>query len=293
MKNCFKSMLLSFCLIMVPVVEVVAKQIEVGVLANRGVSEAIKRWIGLGNYLSNELGVRVKIRTLRLSNVIPAAKDKTVDFILANPVQTLIMREKYAIKPLATLHKKSGTQFAGVIVSKKGSGITKGEHLKGKKVISMKHRVAAGGYLFQAYHLHQSGIEVHKDFATFGAGSKQDFLVMLVKNGQYDAAFIRTGILESMSKAGKISMDDFEIVDKKNDSGISLVHSTALYPEWFFSAISTTSDDLGAKMQAALLKISPASKVAKDAKINGFVKPLSLDGLKYAMKTLKLPPFDK
>lgn len=282
-----------FCFLVISCVRMSAAEIKLGINAHRGALNVMKQWSEFGKYLSSEFGQTVKIVPLGLPDVLSAAQNGTVDFLFCQPLQTVAIQEKYGVIPLVTLNTKSGSQFAGVIVARKGSGITKGTDLKGKKVISMKHKIAAGAYLFQAYHLYKQGIDVHQDFATFMEGKNQDDLVLAVKAGLFDAAFIRTGILETMSKNGKISLDDFIIVDQRTDPEIQLLHTTVLYPEWFISATSKTDPNISTQLKEAVLKITPETEAAKAANIHGFIEPISLEGMREAMKALKISPFDK
>lgn len=268
-------------------------EIRMGVNAERGELKAIEKWGELAKYLSSETGQTVKLVPLLVSNILDAAKNGEADILLANPLFTVIIKEKHNFNPIATLNETTGSQFAGVIIASRGSGITKGTDLKGKKVMSLKFKVAAGAYLFQAYHLYQQGIDVHKDFASFTEAKKQDDIVLAVKAGLIDAGFIRSGQLESMEKEGKIKIDEFVIVDQRTDPRFPFVHSTVLYPEWFFSTTAKMDQNLVARIKGALLKLKPENKAAKTADINGFIEPLSLDGLKKAMKTLKVAPYDK
>lgn len=267
-------------------------ELKLGVNAKRGELKAMEEWGELANYLSSEIGQPVKLVPLSMDNLASAIENRNVDILLVNPVQAVIAKEKGTFIPIATLKGKYGSQFAGVIIAKKGNGITKAADLKGKKAMSRDSKSAAGAYIFQAYHLHKQGIDVNKDLSLTEA-KKQDDIVLAVRAGIVDAGFIRTGQLESMEKEGKIKMDDFAIVDQKKDSDFPFIHSTVLYPEWFFSASSKVDSKLTAKIKTALLKITPETKASKAANINGFVEPISTEGLKTAMKTLKIAPYNK
>jgi twitching motility protein PilJ len=277
----------------VTTVPVVQADINIGVIAPRGELKALKQWTDFGKYMSVSMGEEVTIKPYTPRNLISAAAEKKVDFMLSNPTQAMILKEVHGATPLATLNKKSGSQFAGVIVAKKGSGISKAEDLKGKKVMALKFRKAAGAYIFQTYHLQQKGIDPHKDFASITEGKKQDDLVMAVKAGKIDAAFIRTGILEAMDKEGKIKLDEFVVVDKNTTDGYPLAHTTALYPEWYLSSLKDTDAGKAEKIKMAALQLKPSDKAAKKAKIKGFVEPVSMDGMTAALKALKIKPFDK
>ncbi len=128
------------------------------------------------------------------------------------------------------------------------------------------------------------------EFASFVESKKQDDIPLAVKSGVVDVGFVRTGLLESMQKEGKISIDDFIIIDEKKDV-LPLVHSTDLYPEWFLMASKKASDEVAAKIKTAVLALKPGDAAAKSAAIDGFVEPISLENLKTALKALKVAPY--
>jgi ABC-type phosphate/phosphonate transport system substrate-binding protein len=267
-------------------------EIRLGVTAIRGELQTLKRWEALGTYLTEEIKQPVKIIALTNDSLIETAAQDNVDFVLITPVGMVLLMEKHQYIPLATLNTLSGTQFAGVIVSKKGSGIKISEDLKGKKVISMQQSTSAGAYLFQTYHLKMQGIDPHKDFASFKQGKNQDDLIMGVKIGLFDAAFVRSGILESLEKAGKIKIEDFEIVDQREDAGFPHLHTTILYPEFCLSAKPSLDPQLILAMKQAVLKLNSDHHAAKTAEIKGFVEPISYEPIKILLQTLKIEPFN-
>jgi ABC-type phosphate/phosphonate transport system substrate-binding protein len=267
-------------------------EIRVGVAAFRGELQTLKRWEALKKHLSEEIKQPVKIIALTSNSLIETALQGNLDFVLNTPVGTVLLMEKTQHIPLATLNALSGTQLAGVIVSKKGSGIKKSEDLKGKKIISMQQSTSSGGYLFQMYHLKMKGIDPHKDFASFKEGKNQDDLIMGVKIGLFDAAFVRSGVLESLEKAGKIKLEDFEIVDQREDVDFPHLHTTVLFPEFCFSAKPTLDPKLISTVKQALLKLTPEHPAATTAEIKGFVEPISYEPIKILLQTLKIAPFD-
>jgi len=272
-------------------ISVAVADINLGVLAPRGELKAKKRWNDFAAYLGAKTGQKFKMVALPPRNTMEAVENGQIDFMLTNPVLTAKIEKIHGADLLATLNKKSGSVFAGVIVAKKGNGIKTGTDLKGKKVMSLKFRAAAGAYTFQTYHLHQQGINPHKDFASMRAGKKQDDLVLAVKAGIIDAAFVRTGILESMQKEGKIKIDEFVIVDQHNSDEIKQVHTTDHYPEWYLSAMKGADKALSEKVKTAALALKADDAVAKKAKVRGFVKAVPLDGMKAALTALKIAPF--
>lgn len=277
------------CLILVNQ-SVLADSIKFGVQAPRGNATAMKKWSELGKYLEVKIGQKVEIIPLKPNKTVAAVDAGKVHFMLSNPAIAVMLQTKNKSIPIATLNKKSGNQFAGVIISKKGSGIQNADDLKGKRVMAYKFKKSAAAYIFQVKHLKDKGIDI-SNFSEFKEAKKQDDIVMAVKVGATDVGFIRTGLLESMKKEGKISFDDFIIVDKVKDD-FPQIHSTILYPEWTVTAASSVDKATKEKVASALFNISKDEPVSKKANILGFIKPNSLDALISTLKDLKLAPFN-
>ena len=271
---------------------VFAAGISVGVMAPRGKVEALKQWGDLGKFLEKEIGQPVEIVALKPADTLEMFSTGQVQFTLSNPVLAVELKAKANATPLASMVKNSGKEFGGVIISKKGSNINSAADLKGKKVLAFQFKKSAAAYVFQVKHLKDQGVDAEKDFASFKEAKNQDDIVLAVQRGIADAGFVKTGLLESMAKEGKISMDDFTIVDQKAD-GFAHVHSTELYPEWMMMATPNVDSALAAKVKTALLKLAPTDDASKSGKISGFSEPLSLDSLEATLKELKLAPYDK
>jgi len=267
-----------------------ASTVKVGVQAPRGALKAMKRWGEIGKYLSAETGNKVELVPLNPSKTVDAVSSGQVTYMLSNPVLAVVLKEKHQATTLATVNRKSGEYFAGVIISKKGSGIKTAADTKGKKGVAFKFKKSAAAYVFQVKHLKDKGIDPHKDFSSFKEAKKQDDIVLAVKAGLADVGFVKSGLLEAMAKEGKISLDEFNIVDQASDD-LKHVHSTALYPQWSLSAATNANAAVSDSIRTALLKLTPEHAASKAAKIRGFVAPLSLDALLATLKSLHLPPF--
>jgi ABC-type phosphate/phosphonate transport system substrate-binding protein len=282
----------SFVILLTIIQSVVYAEINFGVNAIRGANEALTTWGELGKYLSAEVGQPVNIVPLKVTDLVAEVVLKDIRFVLVQPVQMVYLQEIFHATPLVSLNSPLGPRFAGVIIAKKGSGITHAEALKGKKVVGMS-KTAAAGYMLQAYHLLQQGIDVHKDFASFQQAQKQDDLVVLVQKGIADAAFVRSGLLEDMEKEGKLKVADFEIVDQKSGDNFAPVHTTVLYPEWYVAATAKTDVALAQRVKAALLRLTSTTEAARVARINGFVEPLALDEWKALVAALRIGLSDR
>lgn len=263
--------------------------LKIGVLAPRGELNATTRWAEFGKYLTAQLKEPVSIVPLVPTKVIDAVKNGEVDVVLTHPGHAIALGEKFGVKHLATLNEKDGPQFAGVIAVRHG-GVKRLADLKGKTVMTMDDS-AAGAYIFQAYHLRKHGLDVNKDMKRI-TGKNQDDLVLAVKGGFADAAFIRTGTLEAMTRDGKIGKDDLDVLEPRKDRDFDYPHTTALYPEWYLSVLPKVNAATAGKLKTAALNLKPGDPACQSAKIQGFVPPLSLNGMRDALKALKLPPYN-
>ena len=85
-----------------------------------------------------------------------------------------------------------------MILSKKGSGITKAEDLRGKDIMTYK-KASAAAYTFQMFHLKEKGI-TESNFASSRSSKRHDGIVLAVRAGVVDVGLVKTGLLESMAK---------------------------------------------------------------------------------------------
>lgn len=265
-----------------------AADLKLGVNAPRGPLEA-QKWAALAQYMGKAGGKTIELVPLPPAKIDDAIDSGEIDFALVNPVSAVAAIKKSGAKALATMKAQGTPHFAGVIISKKGSDITKSADLKGKKVMAYQFGVSAGGWVFQTYHVMKNGVN-SSEFASFTESKKQDDIPLAVKSGVVDAGFVRSGVLESMQKEGKLSLNDFTIVDEKKDD-LPFVHSTALYPEWFMVSSKKADAADADKIKAAILALKASDEAAKNAGIDGFVEPVSLSGLETALKALKVAPF--
>ena len=264
--------------------------VTLGVIAPRGELVTMTQWSPFAHYLESQLGQPVKLLPVVLGKLEQLLASHGVDYAILNPVMAISAKERFGTELLASLVLPSGAQFGGVIIANPASGITRIADLKGKKVMGLVTS-AAGGYLFQAYEVHKAGLKVPEDFASYQVAKKQDDTVLAVKAGIMDAGFIRTGILESMIREGKVKAEDVVVLGRK--SGFPEVLSTDLYPEWYLISVTPAGKAAAPKVKAAALALKSDSEAAKAADIKGFTELVDPTGTTQMMKAMKVPPFDK
>lgn len=267
--------------------------IKFGVLAHRGELQATEAWTKFSEYLTEKVGEKVILVPSKLERNVESFSAKEMDMLLTNPVVAAGLVDVNKAVPIASLVTPEGSQFGGVIIASKKSGIKTAEDLKGKNVLTYTIGKSAGANVFQHYYLKQKGIDVNKDFASYKVSNKQDDIVLTVKVGVADAGFIRTGMLEDLVKKGKLKMDDVVVVEPKTNKGFTLITTTPLYPEWVAVAQAGFDAEKSKKIKSALFALKESDEAMKVAEMKGFVEPLDLNELIKVLKDVAAPPFDK
>lgn len=221
-------------------------QIKIGVIAYRGHDEAVKSWTPTAQYLSREMPkYSFSIVPLGLTEIGKRVKKGDLDFVLTNPENYAELEAYYGITRIATMVTLSGgsplNMFGAVIFCRSDKkDINKLNDLKDKSFVAVQ-KISFGGWQMAWREFIDKGIDPYSDFTqlTF-TGFPQDLVVYAVRDGKADAGTIRTGILESMAKEGKISLRDYKILNQQQHEGFPLLHNTRLYPEWAFAKLRNT-----------------------------------------------------
>ncbi len=291
-----KSLLATLCVVSaafaVSPVSQASAEIKFGVMANRGELAAQNEWTAFAEYLTGKVGQPVSLVVFPIDKTFEMVEAKAIDFVFTNPVQAAGIVKKHGGKTIASRETSEGKQFGGVIIASKKSGIAKSEDLRGKKVMALDP-TSAGAYVFQRYHLFKKGIDVTKDVGEVKFAKKQDDIVLATRAGMVDAGFVRTSLLESMAKDGKVKIEDLTIVDPAKHDGFNYISSTALYPDWYVLALAHTAPDVASAVAKASLELPGNHPAAEKAKVKGLVAPVEIAGMIALLEELKLPPFDK
>ena len=250
-------------------------EVKVGILAKRGAPKCMQKWGALGQYLSEQVGDKVRIVPLKFTAVEPAVAGGKVDFVLANSAFFVELEKKHNVRAVSTLvNSRKGnalSEFGGVLLVKADSPIQTLEDIRGKKLMVVK-RSSFGGAQMAWRLLKDNGIDPETDCAEFLMGNKHDNVVLAVGNGSVDVGSVRSDTMERMADEGTINMADFRIIHKVDDD-FPFVHSTRLYPEWPMAACAGTDQAVADKIAAALKALDAAHPAAQAAKIVGWTDP--------------------
>ena len=268
---------------------------KIGVLAKRGADKAMAKWGPTGSYLTKKLGVEVTIVPLKFVEIEPAIKAKEIDFLLANSSFYAVMQKKYGARVLLTLMNErlglSLHQFGGVLFSRKDSGISSMNQMKGRRFMCVKYSSFGGAQMAWRLLL-QNNIDPYTDLADFTEGKTHDNVVMAVLKGETDVGTVRTDTLERMQAEGTVKLSDFNIINKVNDT-FPFVHSTILYPEWPIAVLPHVNKADAKKVAKTLKLMSTDNPAIKSAKIVGWTYASDYKPVTECLQEIGYGPFAK
>lgn len=274
------------------------KVLRVGVLAYRGNDVTLKRWLPTTIYLSQKIPFTFKVVPVTNDDIDLNIKNGLVDFVLTNPASYASLESKYGIRRLATLKNAlnggSYTMFGAVIFTRFDRTDIHGLQDLRDKTFMAVHKNAFGGWWMARREIVASGLRPTKDFSELKfARFPQDQIVYAVRDRLVDAGTVRTSVLERMTEAGHIRMDEFKILNPQKSFNFSQQHSTSLYPEWPFAATRNVSQQLAKQVTLALINMPGDSAPAKAARIKGWTLPLDYQPVHEQMKDLHVGPYDQ
>lgn len=268
-------------------------EVRFGVLANKGVENALERWNPTADYLNRQLPeYSFKIVPLRFEEVEPAVKNGEIDFILTNTSHYIELESLYGANRILTLMDSGLTIFGGTIFCMADrDDIRSIQDLKGKAFMAVD-KFSLGGWRSAWRELKDQGINPTKDFKSLEFKGSHNDVVFAVMNRKADAGTVRTGTMEELAKDRKINLRSFRILNEREYTGFPFRVSTRLYPEWPLAKLNHTTDSLAKKVSIALLKMPKTSNAALAADIDGWTIPLDYYPVHELMKELRVRPYE-
>jgi PAS domain S-box-containing protein len=271
------------------------KSIRIGVLSHRGDAVTHQMWDSTANYLSYALHPKkFEIIPLDFDEIEPAVQDTLIDFLLVNSGIYVNLEVRHRISRIVTLD--NGTQehplnvFGGVIFTRADrSDINQLADIKGHSFVAVDE-TSLGGFQMAWGEMQKIQLSPYDDSSELAFFGTHDKVVMAVREGEFDIGTVRTNILERMVDKGDIDLKDFKIINSYPD-GFTYLHSTPLYPEWPFSKLQQTSNQLARQVAVALLNMQ-LSRPAGNFHYAGWTVPLDYQDVHELFRQLQLPPYD-
>jgi diguanylate cyclase (GGDEF)-like protein/PAS domain S-box-containing protein len=271
--------------------------LRLGILGFRPKPQALAQWQPLAAYLQSALGQRIELAVYTPIELEAAVAQHKVDVVLTNPGHFILLKERYQLSaPLATQVSKEGNSdlsvYGGVIFTRaEATTIASLADLADKRIASIGTD-SFGGYQMQAFELREAGVSLPSQDQFLFTGMPQDQVLNAVLSGRADAGFIRSGLLESLAREGRLDLGRIRIIHQQKQPDFPYASSTRLYPEWPVALVAQTDQHLASRLAVAFLSLPHDSAAARAAGIHGFVVPADYQRVEFMLRSLRIPPFN-
>ncbi len=274
------------------------ERLVVGVFAVRPVPLMELRLGPLVDYLDESVdGADFQMRVLGLEDLDRAVQRNEIDLLLTTPTHYELVRSENALSgvlgTLVSQHRGRTTRnLGGVIFAPADSdGIDDISDLRGRTIAATGERYL-GGYQAPLYEALEAGVDLREE-ASFRFFDSHDAVVRAVLDGEAEAGFIRTGVIEDLIDRGHIEPDTFEVINAQRLGSYPFRISTRLYPEWPLVTMPHVGQSLERRIAAALFALDADHPIARTAGIAGFGPPADYLPVERLTRALGLPPFDE
>ncbi|MEI8394709.1 MAG: phosphate/phosphite/phosphonate ABC transporter substrate-binding protein [Rhodospirillaceae bacterium] len=173
------------------------------------------------NLLTEKTGKKIDLIVPRsYSSIIDGLIGKWIDIAVLGPESYVIARGRDAsIEPFGTFSRRAdgiqpaGSGYHSVLITRKGSAFTSIESLKGSTLALVDKASTSGFAIPQTVFPKETGISPLKDyFSRIILTGKHDLSILAVIESKADAAFVASFIFMQSVSAGKVKLEDVNIL---------------------------------------------------------------------------------
>ncbi len=190
------------------------KTLKLGFIPTEGAADSAKRAKPIAKELERDLGVKVEIFTASdYAGIITAMANKHIDLAYFGPKSYTEASEKANAEAVVMeLNKKKQPGYTGIIITKKGSGITSMDQAKGKTFAFTDPNSTSGYLVPNVMFARDMQIDPNKFFKQVKFSGSHGASILAVKNGSVQVAATNNIDLDRMIEKGAVSLDDFNII---------------------------------------------------------------------------------
>lgn len=187
-----------------------------GLIPEENIFKQMKRYLPLGDYLGEQIGMKVRFTILsRYPHIITRFTSRGLDGAFFGIFTSVLAEETLGVIPVARPIKLDGTTTArSYIFVRRDSGITTLAELKGRRG-AFVDQVTATGYLYFAASLKRAGLgridQVLREFTYTGS---HDSVIYTVLSGRADVGAVKGRVLENMADRDPLVRDELLVLDR-------------------------------------------------------------------------------
>ena len=190
------------------------KTVKLGFIPTEGAADSAERAKPIAQKLEEILGVKVEVFTASdYAGIITAMQNKHIDFAYFGPKSYVEAAEKANAQALLMELDADGQPgYSGIIITKKGSGITSVEGAKGKTFAFTDPNSTSGYLVPNVLFARDMKVKPEEFFSQVRFSGSHGASILAVKNGDVQVAATNNIDMNRMVEKGAASWDDFDVL---------------------------------------------------------------------------------
>lgn len=228
--------------------------IVLGVISQRAQAEVEPQYRDFIRYVARKLSasgfpaegkIAVAPTVYQLAKLLEQGK---ADFYMDSPYPTYLINRQGAAIPLLRRWKYGTPEYRAVLFTKKDSGMTRLEDLRGQ-IVAFEDPASTSGYFLPKVFLAGKGFKLAEKRSLDAAVAPAEVGYMFT----YSAGKIAEMVLSRRVAAGAFSNEDFDRIDAKKKAELVVIGESENFPRHFVSVRKDLDPDLTNRLQDVLL----------------------------------------
>ena len=256
--------------------DLIQDKYTIGVLGIRGEETAYSQYNQtFGEYLSSTAGrrfdppVTFEMVYLDFQRMYDWTASGDIDFTFVSPSPSACLAAEFGTQSLVSYTSRANldgesyelSEFAGLVITRADNAEIGTIQDLQDKVVGAVSIAGFGAALLQFHEMQKAGMSYINEPKQIVFTANQGLIVKGVLSGEFDAGFVRTGLIErtSDSDGNLVDPTQFKILQSRQQLSdgrpFPYVHSTPLYPEWNLAALRHVPSVVSKQVQRALLDL--------------------------------------
>lgn len=220
--------------------------LRVSAIPDEAPTELLRKFKPLGEYLEQELGMRVEFQPVSdYAGVVEALGAKRLDLAWLGGF-TFVQARLRTGDAIPLVQREQDEVFTSTFITA-DPAINSHADLKGKS-FAFGSVSSTSGHLMPRYFLQQAGIDADSHFSRIGFSGAHDATVAWVESGRVDAGVLNASVWEKLAAEGKV-----------DTSKVRVYQTTPTYFDYNWTVRGDLDPALVERLKAAFLKLDPAN----------------------------------
>ena len=220
--------------------------LRVSAIPDEAPTELLRKFKPLGEYLEQELGMRVQFQPVSdYAGVVEALGAKRLDLAWLGGF-TFVQARLRTGDAIPLVQREQDEVFTSTFITADPT-INSHADLKGKS-FAFGSVSSTSGHLMPRYFLQQEGIDADSHFSRIGFSGAHDATVAWVESGRVDAGVLNASVWEKLAAEGKV-----------DTSKVRVYQTTPTYFDYNWTVRGDLDPALVERLKAAFLKLDPAN----------------------------------